>query len=96
MALTLFMSSCSGMNAADLFSGEIRFGLRQGSIAPRVAGDTISIVRAFPSTTISVLPGRDSVYALRSGDRLAIMWKADGTGVMFCDITADTVSFVRR
>lgn len=96
LVMTLLFGSCAGTNIAELFSGEIRFGLRQGSINPMFAGDTVGIVRAFPSSTISLIQGRDSVYNLRSGDRLSVIWKPTGNAVMFCDITADTVSFIRR
>lgn len=96
MILAAALTSCGSFNAADLFSGEIRFGLRQGSIAPHIAGDTVSIVRAFPATTIRLLPNVDSNYVLRSGDRLNVMWRPNGEAVMFCEIVADTVSFVRK
>lgn len=94
--LAIGFSACGSFNAEDLFNGEIRFGLRQGSIQPRLEDKTVSIIRAYPSSTITLSQGRDSVYNLRSGDRLSVIWKPTGDAIMFCDITADTVSFVRK
>lgn len=97
VALAFITSGCAALgSAADWVGGQILTGLRQGTIAVAQAGDSTHIVRAYPASTIRLLPGVDSNYVLRSGDRLNVIWRENGEAVVFCEIVADTLSFVRK